>query len=68
MFSDGKVSVNGRVAVLKDLGRAVKRAGAKTSTAITVVLPQGATQADMMKVTKLLRRAGYAKVLFTRPR
>jgi len=68
LLVDGKVSVNGRVAAMHDLPRAVKAAGARASTSITVAVPDGASQGDMMAITRTLRQAGYARVLFTRPR
>ena len=66
--SDGKVSVAGRVAVMRDLPKAVKAAGARSFTSITVAVPDGTSQGEMMTVTRTLREAGYARVLFTRPR
>jgi len=68
LLSDGKVSVEGRVATMRDLPKAVKAAGARSSTSIEVAVPDGTSQAEMMKVTTTLRNAGYSRVLFTRPR
>ena len=68
LLSDGKVSVEGRVTAMPGLPKAVKAAGAGPSTSIRVAVPQGGSQAEMMRITKTLRQAGYVRVLFTRPR
>ncbi len=68
LLHDGKVSVDGRVAAMHQLPGAVKSAGAGRATSITVAVTEGTSQAEMMKITTTLRNAGYARVLFTRPR
>ncbi len=68
VLEDGTFDVNGRVAALSDLGKAVKAAGAKPATSIKVAVPDTASQAEMTRIMSELRRAGYVRVLFTRPR
>lgn len=51
-----------------NLPQAVKAAGAGPSTTITVAVPGGIARAEMMNITATLRRAGYIRVIFARPR
>ena len=68
VLADGKVAVNGRVFERDRLIKKVKAAGAKPLTAIEVSLPTGAPQTIMVDITRELRKAGYTKILFVRPR
>ena len=68
VLSGGALSVNGRVVSEKDLAHKIKATGARSNTAIEVSIPVGAPQAVMVSITRQLRKAGYTKILFVRPR
>jgi biopolymer transport protein ExbD len=68
VLEDGSFNVSGRVTALSGLGKAVKAAGARPTTSIKVAVPDTASQGEMTRIIAVLRRAGYVRVLFTRPR
>ena len=67
-LEDGTFDVDGRVTALSGLGKAVRATGASPATSIKVAVPDRASQGEMTKIIGVLRRAGYVRVLFTRPR
>lgn len=68
MLENGTFDVNGRVTALTDLGKTVRATGARSTTTIKVAVPDTASQDEMTRIIGVLRRAGYVRVLFTRPR
>jgi len=68
VLDGGKIAVNGRVFTRDRLIKKVKAAGARPTTAIEVSIPTGAPQTIMVDITRDLRKAGFTKILFVRPR
>ncbi len=68
VLTDGRASVEGRVVAMEEMAGLLKAVGASASTTIAVELPQALPQAELMRITGLLRRAGYVRVIFKRPR
>jgi len=60
--------VQGKVVHRSRLVSALRSAGAGPQTEISILLPSGATTSLMVQVTTDLRKAGFRKILFARPR
>ncbi len=67
--ADGsQFEVEGKVVLRSRLASALRAAGAGPQTEISILIPSGVTTSLMAQVTADLRKAGFRKILFARPR
>ena len=65
---DGAVMLDGQKVLLNQLPRKLKRKGATRETGIVVNIPEQAHYTTLKSVTETLATAGYARVMFAKPR
>ncbi len=63
--SAGVVQVGDRVVGFPKMVEAVREAGATRKTGIELVMPPGARADLVLQATRMLRKAGYGKLVFT---
>ena len=65
---DGVVSLENERVAMRQLPKKLKSAGANRQTAVYVTVPEHASPELMREITETLATAGYARVVFTKPR
>ena len=66
--SFNNISVHGDVVRLSELGKKLKSVGAGKTSQITVALEKYASEQLMIDITRELGKAGFRRVVFTKPR
>ena len=64
----GRIMVNNKRTNLEEVGKAVKRAGAKSGTMIEISVPATASSSLCRTMKKNIAQAGFPKIFFVRGR